>query len=149
GSLEITAEGQVQIHAFAEAGSADLGELDFCGEVFPGKAQDCKNVDLTLFELLPAKLHRIGTARNRIAQRTFAFTEIIIAGKSVFYVFKRAQSRTHIACCSGFLLGGTEILRSLKFTAKENRLRDSSGETPDHGIEQDRKSTRLNSSHVS
>src|SRR4029077_9345014 len=35
----------------------------------------------------------------------------------------------------GFLLGGAEILCSLKFTAKENRLRDPTGETPDECIE--------------
>ena len=73
-SLEITAQGQVQIHALAEAGGADLGELDFRGEVFPSETQDREHVGLALFELLPAELHRIGTARNRVAQRAFAFT---------------------------------------------------------------------------
>ena len=33
------------------------------------------------------------------------------------------------------MLGGAEILRSLQFTAKENRLRDPTGQTPDEGIE--------------
>src|SRR4029453_7396072 len=36
-------------------------------------------------------------------------------------------------CC--FLLGGTKILRSLKFTTEENRLSDSAGEGPDERIE--------------
>src|SRR5678816_3588154 len=45
-SLEITAEGQVQIHALAQAGCANLGELDFRGEVFPGETQDGEHVDL-------------------------------------------------------------------------------------------------------
>src|SRR5206468_4505675 len=35
----------------------------------------------------------------------------------------------------GFLLGGAKILRSLKFTAEENRLRDPGSQTPDNGIE--------------
>src|SRR4029453_19245669 len=56
---EITAERQVQIHAFAQAGCANLCELDFRGEVFPGETQNGKHVDLALFELLPAELHRI------------------------------------------------------------------------------------------
>src|SRR6266481_3606829 len=126
-SLEITAEGQVQIYAFAEARSADLRQLNFCGEVFPGKAQDCEHVDLALFELLPAKLHRIGTARNRIAQRAFAFAQIVIAGESVLHVFEGTQRRAHVTRGSGFLFGGTEILRSLEFTAKENWLCDPTG----------------------
>ena len=33
------------------------------------------------------------------------------------------------------MLGGADVLRSLEFTAEENRLRDSGGETPDDGIE--------------
>ncbi len=33
------------------------------------------------------------------------------------------------------MLGGAEILGSLEFTAKENRLRDPTGKTPDEGIE--------------
>src|SRR4030095_14235548 len=41
----------------------------------------------------------------------------------------------YVACGGGFLLGGAEILCSLKFTAEENRLRDSSRETPNEGIE--------------
>jgi len=32
------------------------------------------------------------------------------------------------------LLGGAEILRSLEFTAEENRLSDTSGESPKDGI---------------
>src|SRR6476619_5468307 len=73
GALEITAEGQVQIHAFAEAGGADLSELDFRGKVFPDETQDGEHIDLALVELLPAELHRIGTARNCVAKRAFAF----------------------------------------------------------------------------
>ena len=135
GALEITAEGQIQIHALAEAGGADLSELDFRGKVFPSETQDGEHIDLALFELLPAELHRIGTARNRVAQRAFAFAQIVIAGESVFHVFERAQRGAHVACGGGFLLGGAEILRSLEFTAEENRLCDPSGETPDDGIE--------------
>ena len=73
-SLEITAESQVQVHAFAEAGGANLCELDFRGEVFPSETQDGEHVDLALFELLPAELDRIGAARNCVAKRAFAFT---------------------------------------------------------------------------
>src|SRR5438876_7853948 len=126
-SLKISAESQVQIYAFAQAGSADLCELDFRGEVFSGETQDGEHVDLALFELLPAELHRIGAARNRIAQRAFAFAQIVIAGESVLHVFEGTQCGADIACGGGFLLGGTEILRSLEFTAKENWLRDPTG----------------------
>ena len=73
-SLEITAESQVQIHAFAQAGCADLCELDFRGEVFPSETQDGEHVDLALLELLSAELDRIGAARNCVAKRAFAFT---------------------------------------------------------------------------
>src|SRR6476646_4340132 len=134
-SIEITAEGQVQIHAFAQAGCANLRELDFRGEVFAGETQDGEHVDLALFELLPAELHRIGAARNRVAQRAFAFAQIVIGGESVFDLFERAQRGSHIACGGGLLLGGAEILRSFKFAAKENRLCDPSGQTPDESIE--------------
>src|SRR5439155_17239733 len=40
-----------------------------------------------------------------------------------------------VACGGGFLFGSAEILRSLKFTTEENRLRDPGGESPDEGIE--------------
>ena len=73
GALEITAEGQIQIHALAEAGGADLSQLDFCREVFPSETQDGEHIDLALVELLPAELHRIGTTRNCVAKRAFAF----------------------------------------------------------------------------
>src|SRR5437762_11533669 len=54
-ALEVAAEGQVQVHAFAQAGSADLRQLDFCGKILSGETQDGEHVDLALFELLPAK----------------------------------------------------------------------------------------------
>ena len=63
-SREIAAESEVQVHAFAEAGSADLRQLDFCGEIFTGKTQDGKHVDLTLLELQPAEFHGVRTART-------------------------------------------------------------------------------------
>src|SRR6476660_9361670 len=134
-SLEITAESQVQIHAFAEAGGTNLCELNFRGEVFSSETQDGEHVDLALFELQPSELHRIGAARNCVAQRAFAFAQIIIAGESIFDVLERVQRGAHVTCGGGFLLGGAEILRRLEFTPKENRLRDPTGETPDEGIE--------------
>ena len=135
GSLEITAESQVQIHALAEAGSADLSELDFRGEIFPGETQDGEHVDLALLELLSAELHRFGTARNSRAKRAFAFAKIVIGGECIFHFLERAQRVAHVTRGGGFLLGGAKILRSLEFTAKENRLRDSTSKTPDEGIE--------------
>src|SRR5438128_7649493 len=128
-SLEITAESQVQIYAFAEAGSADLRQLNFCGEIFTGKTQDGEHVDLALFKLLPAKFHGVGTARNRVAQRAFAFMQIVVVSESVFHIFERAQCGADIACGGGFLLGGAEILRSLEFTPEENWLSYSSGKS--------------------
>src|SRR5260370_11962657 len=61
-SREITAKGEIQVHAFPKTRGADLCELDFRGEVFPGKAQDGEHVDLALFELLPAEFNRVGAA---------------------------------------------------------------------------------------
>jgi hypothetical protein len=103
----------MQVHALAEAGGADLGQLDFCGEIFPGKPQDGEHVDLTLFKLQPAEFHGVGTARNRVAQRAFAFAQVVIGCESVFHVFERSQRGAHVACGGGFLLDGAEILRSL------------------------------------
>ncbi len=79
-SLEIATEGQVQIYTFAETGGADLCELDFRGEVFPSETQDGEHVDLALFKLQPCEFHGVGTARNRVGQCVFAFTQIVIAG---------------------------------------------------------------------
>ncbi len=110
-------------------------KLDFCGEVFTGETQDSEHVDLALFELLPAEFDGVGAARNRVAQRAFAFAQIVIAGESVLHVFERAQRRPYVACGRSFLLSGTEILSCLEFTAKENWLGDSAGETPDERIE--------------
>src|SRR5438046_1600046 len=135
GPFEIAAKRQVQVHAFAQAGGADLGQLDFCGEIFPGKPQDREHVDLALFELLPAEFHGVGTARNRVSQRAFAFAQVVIACESVFHVFERSHRGAHVACRGGFLVGGAKILRSLKFTAEENRLSDPGSQTPDDGIE--------------
>src|SRR5438874_1680488 len=135
GPFEIAAEYEVQVHPLAQSGGADLGQLDFCGEIFPGKPQDREHVDLALFELLPAEFHGVGTARNRVGQRAFAFAQVVIACESVFHVFERSQRGTHVACRGGFLLGGAKILRSLKFTAEENRLRNPGSQTPDDGIE--------------
>jgi hypothetical protein len=61
-SLEITAKGEVQVHAFPKMRGADLCELDFRSEVFPRKTQDSEHVDLALFELLPAEFNRVGAA---------------------------------------------------------------------------------------
>ena len=63
------------------------------------------------------------------------FDLVVIGGESVFDVLERAQCGAHVACGGSFLLGGAEILRSFKFAAKENRLRDPTGETPNEGIE--------------
>src|SRR5437868_128467 len=62
GAFEVAAECEVQVHAFAEAGSADLGELNFCGEAFSAQTQDGEHVDLTLFELLAGKSHGLAAA---------------------------------------------------------------------------------------
>src|SRR5436309_13615559 len=135
GPFEIAAEYEVQVHPLAQSGGADLGQLDFWGEIFPGKPQGREHVDLALFELLPAEFHGVGTARNRVGQRAFAFAQVIIACESVFHVFERSQRGAYVACRGGFLLCGAKILRSLKFTAEENRLRDPGSQTPDDGIE--------------
>src|SRR5438067_11795114 len=135
GSLEITAESQVQVYAFPEAGSADLSQLDFGSEVFAGETQHSKHIDLPLFELLPAEFNRGSAAGNYGAKRSFAFAQIVITGECIFHFLERAQRVAHVSRGRGFLLGGAKILRSLEFTAKENRLRDPTGETPDEGIE--------------
>ena len=109
--------------------------MNFRGKIFSGETQGGEHIDLTLFQLLPAELHRLATARDRVAQRAFAFVQIVIAGESVFHVFERTQRDAHVACGGCFLLGGAEILRSLEFTAEEDRLRDPGSETPDDGIE--------------
>src|SRR3954470_10514890 len=134
-SFEITAEGEIQIHTFTEAGSADLSELDFRYEIFSGETQDGEHVDLALLELLSAERHRFSTAGNYSAKRAFAFAQIVITRECIFHFLKRAQRVAYVNRGRGFLLGGTQILRSLEFTAKENRLRDPAGETPDEGIE--------------
>ena len=134
-SFEVTAESEIQIHTFAEAGSADLSELDFRYEIFPGETQDGEHVDLALLELFFAELHRFSTAGNYGAKRAFAFAQIVITGECIFHFLERAQRVAHVSRGRGFLLGGANILRSLEFTAKENRLRDPTGETPDEGIE--------------
>src|SRR6266576_7278922 len=117
GSLEITAKGQVQVHSFAKTRGADLRVLDFRGEVFTGETQDGEHVGLALFELLPAEFHRVSAARNGVAQCAFAFTQIVLVSESVFHIFDRAPRRPDVARGGGFLLGGAEVLRSLKFTA--------------------------------
>src|SRR5215211_969570 len=135
GSLEVTAEGQVQVHSFVKTRGTDLRILDFRGEIFPGKTQDGEHVDLALFELLPAERHRFSTTGNYGAKRSFAFAQIVITGECIFHFLERAQRVAHVSRGRSFLLGGAKILRSLEFTAKENRLRDPTGETPDEGIE--------------
>src|SRR5438552_8776433 len=55
GAFEVAAEREVQVHAFAQSGGADLGQLDSFGEIFPGMPQDREHGDLALFELLPAE----------------------------------------------------------------------------------------------
>ena len=70
-----------------------------------------------------------------VAKRAFAFAQIVITGECIFHFLERAQRVAHVSRGGGFLLGGAKILRSLEFTAKENRLRDPTGQTPDEGIE--------------
>src|SRR6266566_5813739 len=135
GSLEVTAESQVQVHPFAKTRGTDLRVLDFRGEVFTGETQDGEHVGLALFELLPAEFHRVSAARNGVAQCAFAFTQIIIVSESVFHIFERAQRRPDVARGGGFLLGSAKILCSFEFAAEENRLSDSGGKSPDEGIE--------------
>src|SRR3954463_9962784 len=134
-SFEVTAEGEIQIYTFTEAGSADLSELDFRYEIFSGETEDGEHVDLALLGLLSAERHRFSTAGNYGAKRAFAFAQIVITRECIFHFLKRAQRVAYVNRGRGFLLGGTQILRSLEFTAKENRLRDPAGETPDEGIE--------------
>src|SRR3954463_7803476 len=133
--FEITAKSEIQIYTFAEAGSADLSELDFRYEIFSGETQDGEHVDLALLELLSAERHRLSTAGNYRAKGTFAFAQIVITRECIFHFLKRAQGVADVNRGRGFLLGGAKILRSLEFTAKENRLRDSTSKTPDEGIE--------------
>jgi hypothetical protein len=38
--LKVSAEGEMQVHAFAQAGGSDFCEFDFRAEVFAGEAQD-------------------------------------------------------------------------------------------------------------
>src|SRR3954462_1611335 len=134
-AFEVTAKSEIQIYTFTEAGSADLSELDFRYEIFSGETQDGEHVDLALLELLSAERHRFGTAGNYGAKRSFAFAQIVITRECIFHFLKRAQRVAYVNRGRGFLLGGAKILRSLEFTAKENRLRDSTGETPDEGVE--------------
>src|SRR3954452_5046836 len=133
--FEVTAKSEIQIYTFAETGSADLSELDFRDEIFSGETQDGEHVDLALLELLSAERHRFSTAGNYGAKRSFAFAQIVITGECIFHFLERAQRVAHVSRGGGFLLGGTKILRSLEFTAKENRLRDPTSKTPDEGIE--------------
>src|SRR3954466_7445003 len=134
-SFEITAEGEIQIYTFTEAGSADLSELDFRYEIFSRETQNGKHVDLALLELLSAERHRLSTAGNYGAKRAFAFAQIVITRECIFHFLKRAQRVADVSRSRGFLFGGAKILRSLEFSAEKNRLRDPTGETPDEGIE--------------
>src|ERR1700756_5761449 len=85
---EITAEGEVEVYAFTKSGSPHLCVLNFRSEVFSSETQDSEHVDLTLFQLLSAEFYRIGAARNRVAQRAFAFTKVVIVSEGVFHIFK-------------------------------------------------------------
>ena len=63
----------MQVHAFAQAGGADLCQLNLRGEVFAGKAEDGERVDLPLLELFAAQLYADGGIRDDLGQRAFAF----------------------------------------------------------------------------
>jgi len=78
--------------------------LDFCGQVFTGETQDSEHVDLALFELLSTEFHGVGTARNRVGQRAFAFAQVVVIGQCIFDILERAQGDADILRCGGFLL---------------------------------------------
>ncbi len=88
-----------------------------------------------MFKLLSAEFHRLGTTRNCVAKCAFAFAQIVITGERIFHFLERAQRVAHVTRGRGFLLGSAKILRSLKFTTKEDRLRNPGGQTPDEGVE--------------
>src|SRR4051794_6710361 len=88
--FEVTAESEIQIYTFAEAGSADLSELDFRYEICSGKAEDGEHVDLALLELLSAERHRFSTAASCRAKGPFAFAQIVITRECIFLFLKRA-----------------------------------------------------------
>src|SRR3954468_7386054 len=103
-SFEVTAEGEIQIYTFTEAGSADLSELDFRYEIFSGKTEDGEHVDLALLEMLSAERHRFSTAGNYGAKRAFAFAQIVITRECIFHFLKCAQRVGYVNRGSGFLL---------------------------------------------
>src|SRR5262249_41074483 len=134
-SFVISAEIDIQFDSSTETRGANLCELNLCGEIFSGEAQDGEHVDLALFQLLPTEFYRVGAAGNCVTQGAFALTQIVIVSEGVFHLLKRAQGRAHVAGGGGFLLGGAKILRSLKFTTEKDRLGDASGQTPNDAIE--------------
>src|SRR5437764_10827968 len=85
--------------------------------------------------MLASDRHRFSDTGNYGRKRSFAFAQIVITCECITHVMERAQRVALVRRGRGFLLGGAKILRSLEFTAKENRLRDPTGETPDEGIE--------------
>src|SRR5437764_13440308 len=85
--------------------------------------------------MLASDRHRFSDTGNYGRKSCFSFAKIVITGECIFHFLERAQRVAHVSRGRGFLLGGAKILRSLEFTAKENRLRDPPGETPDEGIE--------------
>ena len=83
----------------------------------------------------PPSFTLVAVFETDVAQRAFAFAQVVIASERVFHVLEGAQRGADVAGGGGFLLGGADVLRGLEFTAEENRLRDPSGEAPDDGIE--------------
>src|SRR5438552_3622625 len=90
---------------------------------------------MALVELLTAELHAVGAGRDHFPQCAFAFAQVVIAGESVFHVFKSAQRCAGIDRGGRFLLGSADILNGLELTAEKDRLCSAGGETPHDGIE--------------
>src|SRR4029434_8071548 len=88
---EVAAEGEVKVHAFAEAGGADFSEFDFCSEVFAGEPEDGKHVLLAFAEAGAAKLNGFSAGRDHVTERVFAFAQIVVAGECVFDILERVQ----------------------------------------------------------
>lgn len=82
---------------------------------------------------LPSRT-RGGTVLEQVAQRAFAFAQVVVVSESVFHVFKGAQRGSGVARGRSFLLGGADVLRGLEFSAEEDRLGDPGGEAPGDGI---------------
>ena len=88
-----------------------------------------------LLELLAAELHRRAAVRDHVAERAFAFAQVVIAGQRVLHVLEGAERDADVARGGGFLLGGADVLRGLEFATEKDRLRDPAGEAPGDRIE--------------